>query len=220
MTPTLQASPKTSATEETVDQPVVALRRRTIDKFLIMFGAVTTAVLVVAGGLLSWGNNFSGDYVHRELSAQNVYFPDAAALTKEGRTDLLGRAGTQVLDGRGAEAYAGYIDGHLKGIAGGATYADLGKTETAAKAAVTNAKANGASAEEIARLQAESDNVTNQRNTLFKGETLRGLLLTSYAWSKVGEIAGIAAIVSFSAAAVMAALVVAGLVHMRRNQTR
>jgi hypothetical protein len=203
-----------------VDQPVVALRRHTIDKVLVMSGVVITAVLVVAGGLLSWGNGFASDYVHRELRSQNVYFPDAAALTSEGRADLVGRAGTQVLTGNDAQAYAGYIDGHLKGIAGGATYADLGKVETTAKAAVTTAKANGSSADEIARLQAASDNVTNQRNTLFKGETLRGLLLTSYAWATVGRIAGIAAVVAFGAAAAMAVLVGAGLVHMRRNATR
>ena len=52
--------------------------------------------------------------------------------------------------------------------------------------------------------------------SLFKGETLRGLLLSSYAWATVGHIAGIAGIVAFVAAAVMAMLVGAGLVHERR----
>ena len=69
----------------------------------------------------------------------------------------------------------------------------------------------------IATLQADTrrrsaDSVT----PLFKGETLRGLLLSSYAWSTVGQIAGIAAIAAFNAAAVMAVLVIAGLVHERR----
>ena len=56
----------------------------------------------------------------------------------------------------------------------------------------------------------------NQRNTLFKGETLRGLLLSAYAWSTVGMIAGIAAIGAFIAAAVMGVLVALGIVHHRR----
>jgi hypothetical protein len=121
-----------------------------------------------------------------------------------------------VTNGNDAEAYASYIDHHLDGIADGATYADLGKVENAAKAAVTDAKANGASADEIATLQAKSDSVTAQRNTLFKGETLRGLLLSTYAWSTVGNIAGIAAMVAFVAAAAMLLLVGLGLVHLRR----
>ena len=54
---------------------VVAVKRRTIDKVLIGFGAVATAVFLVAGGLLTWGHNFSSDYVTKELSSQNVSFP-------------------------------------------------------------------------------------------------------------------------------------------------
>jgi len=66
-------------------------------------------------------------------------------------------------------------------------------------------------------LQAKADGVTAQRNTLFKGETLRGLLLSAYAWSTVGMIAGIAAIGAFIAAAMMAILSVLGIVHYRRT---
>jgi hypothetical protein len=197
--------------------PIVALRRRTIDKILVGVGAIAAIVLAVAGGLLSWGSNFADDYVGRELRSQNVFFPDEAGLLEEGRTDLLKYAGTQVTTGGDAEAYASYIDHHLDGIADGATYADLGKVESAAKAAVTEAKANGASADEVAALQAEADSVTAQRNTLFKGETLRGLLLSTYAWSTVGNIAGIAAVVAYSAAALMVVLVVLGVVHLRRH---
>lgn len=201
------------------DEPVLALPRRTIDKLLVSVGILMTVVLVVAGGLLRWGNTFAADYVERELSSQNIFFPSEEGLLEEGRTDLLDRAGTQVVDGDDAEAYASYIDGHLDGIAGGATYADLGKVETAAKDAVADAKARGASDDEVASLQAELDKVTGQRNTLFKGETLRGLLLSTYAWSTVGKIAGIAAVVAFAGAAVMAVLVVAGFVHMHRSRT-
>jgi hypothetical protein len=197
--------------------PVVAIRRRTVDRVLVGLGAVAVVVLAVAGGLLTWGSSFADDYVGRELRSQNVYFPDAAALEKEGRTDLLDRAGTQVTDGDDAEAYASYIDGHLDGIADGQTYADLGKVESTAKAALADAKASGASADQVAALQGDVDAVGAQRNTLFKGETLRGLLLSTYAWSTVGTIAGIAAVAAFAAAAVMAALVAAGLVHMRRT---
>jgi hypothetical protein len=197
--------------------PVVGIRRRTIDTVLIGLGAVVAVVLVVAGSLLTWGSNFARDYVSDELTAQNIFFPDAAALTEEGRTDLVGYAGEQVTTGGEAEAYAGYIDGHLAGIADGATYADLGGPEREAKAAVQAAIDEGQSESVVAELQAEADAISNQRNSLFKGETLRGLLLSTFAWSTIGRIAGIAAIVAFVAAGVMAALVVLGLVHRHRT---
>lgn len=200
---------------EPKDSPVVTLERRKIDSFLIAFGAVLTAALVVAGSLLSWGANFSDDYVGDELASQNISFPNAAALQKEGRDDLVKYADQKLDTGKEAEAYASYINGHLQGIAKGATYAELGKPETAAKDAVTAAKADGASEATIAELQAKADAITGQRNTLFKGETLRGLLLTAFAWSTVGTIAGYAAIGAFAAAAAMAVLVLLGLRHRR-----
>jgi hypothetical protein len=196
--------------------PVVAVRRRTIDRVLIGFGAVATAVFLVAGGLLTWGHNFSSDYVGKELSSQNISFPAADDLTTEGRTDLIHFAGQQVTTGTQAEGYASFIAGHLAKIAGGATYADLGAPETAAKADVTAAVKAGQPQAQVDALQVKADAITNNRNTLFKGETLRGLLLSAYAWSTVGMIAGLAAIGAFLAAALMAVLVVLGVVHYRR----
>ena len=205
----------TTATEAPA-QPVVAVRRRTVDRVLIALGGVAAIVLAVAGGLLMWGSNFAHDYVHRELSSQNIVFPSADELNGQGRSDLVGFADEQVTTGNQAEGYASFINGHLQGIADGATYADLGATSNAAKADLQTAQDNGASATDIATLQTKVDTISGQRDSLFKGETLRGLLLSSYAWATVGRIAGIAAIVAFVAAAVMAVLVIAGLVHERR----
>ena len=129
-------------TDATIDaEPAVVLHRRTIDAVLIGFGTVVTVVLLVAGGLLTWAHNFSSDYVTRELSSQHVSFPDAAALQAEGRGDLVQWAGHSVNTGDEAQAYASFIDGHLAKVADGATYADLGAPQTAAKAAVTAATA-------------------------------------------------------------------------------
>ena len=63
---------------------------------------------------------------------------------------------------------------------------------------------------------ATADQLKTQRESLFKGETLRGLLLSSYAWATIGRIAAIGAWVAFTGAAVMTALVATGLVHLRR----
>ena len=193
----------------------IRLRRRTIDKLLIGMGLIAAIVFAVAGGLLMWGSNFARDYVHDELSSQKVFFPSAAELKDEGRTDLVSHAGQQVTTGGEAQAYASFINGHLQQIGGGKTYSQI--DDRGAAQAVIDAKDQGASAAEVAKLQATADELRTQRDTLFKGETLRGLLLTSYAWATIGTIAFIAAWVAFVGAAVMAALVVAGFVHLRRT---
>ncbi len=218
-TPT--GSTNTTATEDepviTEDEPVIALKRRNVDRALIAIGAVLAVVLVVSGGLLTWGATFSNDYVDDELSSQHVVFPAADRLEEEGRTDLVKYADETVNTGPEAEAYASYINGHLQGMADGATYADLGTPEREARAAVEAAKTDGASEAEVAALEADAAAITGQRDTMFKGETLRGLLLTAFAWSTIGRIAGIAAIAAFIAAAVLALLVLFGIVHLRRT---
>ncbi len=198
-----------------VDTPVRVTRRR-IDHLLVGAGTAVTAVLVVAGALLAWGNNFAQDYVHDELGAQNITFPPAEELREEGRDDLVKYADGLVDTGAEAEAYAGYIQGHVEGIGGGMTYAQLGDVQFAAEAALNDAIANDAPAAEVARLQEEYDAVVGQRDAMFRGEMLRGALLNTYAWDTVGQIAGYAAITAFAGAAVMGLLALAGVVHLRR----
>ncbi len=195
---------------------VVAVDRGMIDKVLIGAGVLAVVVLLLAAGLLTWGNRFAADYVGDELSSQNITFPSAEALSGQGRDDLLSFADQQLDTGSEAEAYASFINGHLANIADGATYADLGSVESAAKADVQTAIDAGDPQAQIDELQATASGITAQRDSLFKGETLRGLLLSAYAWSTVGMIAGIAAIAAYIAAAAMAVLVGLGLVHRRR----
>lgn len=195
----------------------IRLSRHRLDQILTGLGAVVVVVLLIAGGLLSWGNSFAEDYVGDELAAQNVVFPDADSLAAQGRDDLVGYGGQLVDTGEEAEAYASYIKGHVEGIADGATYSDLSGPERAANAAVSDAITAGADADEVAALEEAAADISAQRDSIFRGEMLRGALLNTYAWSTIGRIAGIAAIAAWIAAAVMAVLVVAGVVHTRRH---
>ena len=105
--------------------------------------------------------------------------------------------GQQLTTGAQAEVYADhFIASHLKAIGGGKTYSQL-------------------SAEAIA--QPGNAALAAQVNTVFKGETLRGLLLNAYAFATMGTIAGIAAIAAFIAAAIMLILSGLGLAHARRT---
>jgi hypothetical protein len=209
-------TPTRSSADDDAAQSPIKLTRHRLDRILTAFGALVTAVLLVAGGLLWWGSSFAGDYVTRELTAQNISFPDAATLSGQGRDDLVGYAGQQVANGRQAEAYASYIAGHVAAIADGATYAQLGGPERAAKAAVDDAIAKGASTDEITTLEGKANAVADQRETIFRGEMLRGALLNTFAWDTIGRIAGWAAVAAFAAAGLMLILTVAGLLHLRR----
>jgi len=208
-------APMPEPTPTAAEPDAVRLPRRRIDQLLIGVGVIAAIVFAAAGGLLTWGASFANDYVHDELASQNVFFPDEASLQEEGRDDLVKYADEQVTTGAEAEAYASYIDGHLAEIAGGLTYAEI--DDRGAAQAVVDAEESGASEAEIAELQATADELRGQRDSLFRGETLRGLLLSSYAWATIGTIAAIAAVVAFAGAAVMAILVIAGMVHLRRH---
>jgi hypothetical protein len=211
-----EARPVATSPDRSDSKATMKLRRRTIDKVLIGSGVAVAVVFAAAGGLLTWGSNFAEDYVHDELSSQHVVFPDAESLREDGRADLVKYAEEPVTTGAEAEAYASLIATHMEGIADGKTYAEI--DDRGAAQAVTDAQNAGASQAEIAELQATANQLKGQRDTLFKGETLRGLLLTSFAWATVGTVAGIAAWVAFAGAAVMIALVIAGIFHLVRME--
>ena len=208
----LEDRPSTTPTTP-VDKPIPVTRRR-IDHLLIGAGVVAAIVLAIAGGLLTWGSNFAEDYVGDELSAQNISFPPTEALIEEGRDDLAEFGGEQVDTGEEAEAYASFIQGHVENTAGGLTYSEI--PDRAARTALQEAIESGAPEAEIAELEQEATTLSQQRDTVFKGEMLRGTLLNAYAWSTMGQIAGIAATAAFAAAAVMLVLSVAGGVHLRK----
>jgi hypothetical protein len=62
----------------------------------------------------------------------------------------------------------------------------------------------------------EGQQLGQLRQTLFMGNTLRGELLTAYAFGKMGAIAGYAAIGAFIGGALMFLLGMVGLVHAKR----
>jgi hypothetical protein len=175
------------------------MRRRTFDIIISSVGAVLTAVLVIGGVLALWGYNFANNNVHDQLAAQQIYFPPAgsqALASPEIGPYLNQYAGQQLTTGAQAEAYADhFIAVHLSEVAGGKTYAQV---SALAQADPTNAALQG------------------QVATLFKGETLRSMLLNAYAFWQLGQIALYTAIAAFAGALLMLGLTVLGFWHLRR----
>ncbi|MBV1853913.1 hypothetical protein [Catellatospora tritici] len=192
------------------------MKRRTLDLMFSIGGLLIAVLLAVAGFVLKSNADFADDYVATQLRAQNITFKTADTLTDEERAQpgLVEYAGQRLSTGKQAEVYANeFIGLHLKGIAGGKTYADLGVPQAELRAKVTEAtKSNDPN---LAALQQQLADVTAQRETVFKGETLRGLLLTTYGFSEFGTKAGQAALVAYLAALLLALLALAGFAHAR-----
>jgi|ERR1022692_247197 hypothetical protein len=176
----------------------IEMRRRTFDALMVFAGLALAAILLVAGGLLTWGSSFVSSEVHNQLAAQKIVFPAAnsPAIKAPEFAAMKQYAGQTMTTGAQAEVYADhFIANHLNEAAGGLTYSQV---STLALAHPTNAK------------------YAAQDAVLFKGTTLRSMLLNAYGFGTMGQIAGIAAIVAFVGAALMLILSFLGLAHLRR----
>ncbi len=190
------------------------MRRRTLDFLFSAGGLALAGLLLVLGLVLTSNANFAETYVRDQLGQQRIAFPTSEELTDEEKasTCLVRYAGQDLLTGKQAECYANdYIGLHLESTADGQTYAELGEPQSALRAEVKAATA--ANDPGLPALEEELATVTSQRDSLFKGETLRGLLLTSFGFSVFGVKGGEAATVAYGAAALLALLAVAGFVH-------
>ena len=175
------------------------MRRRTFDALAGVGGLVLAAVLLVAGGLLLWGHNFVDNQVSTQLTAQKIVFPattnpEFKALPPADAAAMGAYAGQAMTTGAQAKVYAdNFIAFHLSKMGG--TYSQL---SAASLAQPNNAK--------LAALV----------NVVFKGTTLRGLLLNAYAFWQIGVIALWGAIVSFIGGGLLLILSVLGFIHSRR----
>jgi hypothetical protein len=178
------------------------MRRRTFDFLASGVGVLLAIVLLVAGALLLWGYNFVNDQVTQQLTEQQIVFPAAnspaiKSLPPADAAAMNVYAGQLMTTGAQAKTYADhFIAVHLKEIGGGKTYSQLS----------AEALANPSDQ----KLQAQVDSV-------FKGTTLRGLLLNAYAFWQIGQLALIASIIAFVAGAILLILSGLGFWHLRRT---
>jgi hypothetical protein len=183
--------------------------RATFDKVTSWAGLLLVAVLLTAGGLLTWANSFIGNQVHDQLAEQNITMPTSqtglAQLPAADRAALQKYAGQPLTTGPQAKAYANhYIHVHLSEVAKGQTYSQVSGAYLAQCS--DPAKATTQACQTLA----------GERQTLFMGDTLRGLLLYGYAFATIGTIAGYAAIAAYVGAALLVVLVGFGFWHSRR----
>jgi hypothetical protein len=194
------------------------MKRRTLDLAFSIGGLIFSVLLLIVGLVLSNQSNFAENYVKDQFAQQQITFTPVEGLSGE-QDDapcLVTYAGKLLETGKQAECYANeYIAYHLAESAKrdgfeGATYATLGGPQRELRTQLQDATDAGQPTDTI---QADLDTVNSLRDTMFRGETLRGLLLTTYGFSIFGERAGQAALVVYIAAALIALLSIAGLIH-------
>ena len=199
------------------------MQRKVFDKLASGVGAALVVILLVAGGLLIWGQSFAASNVHDQLAQQQIYFPKQAEINavkaqynKGGQkavTDpefpnaklmvsaLEPYAGKQVLTGKEAQVYANdFIGQHLYAMPYHGVYSQISGAAMAAKPGSKQATTLGA-----------------LKTTSFMGTTLRSMLLEAYAFGTIGLVMFWGAIASFVGAAVLLILTGLGIRHANRT---
>jgi hypothetical protein len=185
------------------------MKRKNFDKIVTAVGFGLTVFLFVMAGLLNWGATFASDSVKSQLDNQNISFPAAETMPEATRGQLTKWAEKKVTTGEMARDYSDlYIWEHMKA----SSSAVMGKPATYSE--VSNAymglvRGGSTDTAQIAKLG-------DLRQTLFMGNTLRGMLLEAYAFGTMGVIAGYGAIAALVGGVVMLLLSIAGLIHIRR----
>lgn len=186
------------------------MKRKTFDKIVTSIGGALTLFLLISAALLNWGASFANDSVKSQLENQNISFPAADAMPEATRAQLEKWAEQKVTTGEMARDYSDlYIWEHMKAAAQGA----IGKEATYSEVSgmymglVRGGSTDVAQIEKLAEL----------RQTLFMGNTLRGMLLEAYAFGTFGVIAGYGAIAALVGGLLMLILTIAGVIHLRRT---
>jgi hypothetical protein len=182
--------------------------RAAFDKLISWTGILLAVFLLAAGGLLTYAYFYIQNEVETQLGMQDITMPKGPALEALPPADqeaLKPFAGSKMDTGAEAKAYADhYILVHMNKASGGKTY------EEVSGAFLAMTPEQKASPEGVA--------AAGLRNTMFQGNTLRGLLLYGAAFATMGTIAGIAAIAAFLGAVVLAILGFLGLRHASRME--
>jgi len=190
------------------------MKRRAFDRITSTVGLLLAAILFLGGGLLTWGGTFANNQVKDQLAAQKITLPTATHNPAESASVTAffkANGGKMMTTGKQAQMYADhYIAFHLQGIGAGKVYSELSGEEMGLKAQLTADPTNATLSAKVAALD-------GQVNTVFKGESLRGMLLNAYAFWQLGQIAMIASWVTYIGGLLFLILALMGFAHSRRT---
>ena len=177
------------------------MKRSVIDKVISSIGILLAAVLLIASAVLFYTYNFVHGQVNSQLAPQNIVLPAEdspafAALSQKDQDAIAPFAGEQVTTGAQAAVFANnYIAAHIETIGDGKTYSELS----------AESRANPTDAALAGKVE-----------TVFRGETLRGTLLTAYAFDTMAVVALYVAIGALVAGIVLTFLSLLGFKHAKK----
>jgi hypothetical protein len=185
------------------------MKRRTLDKIISIVSLGFAALLLLFAGLLNWGASFASDNVASQLAMQNISFPAVESLPTATKGQLSKWAEQKVVTGEMARDYSDlYILEHMNASATAVT----GKPATYSEVSGVYMGLVRGGSTDVEKIKQYGD----LRETLFMGNTLRGMLLQAYAFGTMGMIAGYAAMASLGGAILFLILGIAAVLH-RRN---
>jgi hypothetical protein len=180
------------------------MNRSFVDRLVSATGAIVGVVLLAAAALLFFAHGYVHGQVTDQLREQQITFPAAGSesitsLPQADQAAISRYAGQAMVNGAQARAFADhYIKVHLNEVADGQTY-----SQVSAKALANP----------------DDQKLAGQVQTLFRGETLRGLLLNAYAWDTMATVAFIAAWISLAGGVLLLLLAAFGWRHSRTTTT-
>ena len=213
--PTMTTSPAVGAAATTA-------RKSKAARVVLAGGLAAMALLLALGSMLESNATFSDDYVGRQLREQRIRFPEYDALKPEEQAEpcLAKYAGQELVTGKQAECYANkFIGRHLKLVAGGKTFSEMRVVQDGLRAKIAEAQSAGDAAA-AGEYQRQLGEATGKRQALLEGESMRGLLLTSYGFSTLGTKAGEAATAAQYGSVGVLAVAVATAVILRRRAAK
>ncbi len=178
------------------------MKRSNIDKIISSIGLLLASVLLIASAVLFYTYNFIHTQVYDQLAPQNIILPAAdsaafKALSQKDQDAIKPYAGQQVTTGAQAAVFANnYIAAHIQTIGGGKTYSELS----------TESRANP-----------DDKALAGKVETVFRGETLRGTLLTAFAFDSMAVVAKYVAIGAVVAGVIFAFLSLLGFKHSKKE---
>jgi len=152
---------------------------------------LTLAIVALGLGVIFKNQaDFSTNYLHDQLAEKGITFtPVENLLPQQKEVDcLVSNAGKQLLTGKQAECYAKYQIGiDLTVVDGGKTYFQDHYNGYLARVAAGKALATAPDAPETAALVQKAEATQRMADDLLAGEATRGLLLTAYGFSVIGD---------------------------------
>lgn len=143
-----------------------------LNRTLGIIGLILTIVLLLGAIAAKVGQNFVTNQISNQLSREKISFPPLGSPELDPKTfpSLQQYAGQKVDTGFKAKAYADdFIWVHMMKASNNKTYAEVSS---------------------LVKQNPNDIKLANLKNTLFQGDMLRSSLLTAYAFSVMGIIAG------------------------------